>query len=1112
MQVLYYMDVFVDLDKGADERSFVAKFDLNADFLGRYSKKQKDLKVTYLALDSVLEKREIKQNLIKNNVTVINIPDSEIRNILDYYDSTVEMVISNDISKKLKEHLVDYFRNKLGNLNPDIVIYWEFCSEIFAEVFKDSVLLEGSHTGFWRLENNNPDVLFNVSTKDKKYDDAFFEAIKKVEIVPEDVIDIQNLKKYYQDNIIFETQINRKTLDPDSKFKYLIFYPGNFPSLRFKKYSGFSSNAAFLQFLLEQIPNDCAIVYSKHSLDRTENDHYIDNNERIINLDKVSSIDNDISIRVLPHVDAVINIYSNIFMPAMLLGKPIFSYGNSPNSKFSIVTVEHVYNYLSTNATLSSDYIDISNKIIKYVLTHKVNTRFLRNEKNSFLYLKQIIKNIENNEYIKYLPQLGTLRGYKARLSQQLLLQNNVHINYEQTKFEKLLGYLINDNIRNIGFDIFDTLLCRPLVKPTDLFNLIEEDIYKVTKLRSFNFSTTRIHAESLARQGKIEVTLDEIYNKLQESTGFTDDTISKIKNIECEMERQLLTPRETMLEYFTLAKIHHKNLFVASDMYLPEDLLKDILISNGYEINQIPVYISCEYNKVKYNGSLFKLILLKEGFDASKTLFIGDNLKSDVQRATDNGLLAEHYPKAIDEFRKTNLFKPDVLGFVYKENFSFYLGMIANKLFDNPFVPFDHKTSINNSSALLGYYIFGPLVLSLTHWLIQNTKNSNYEKILFSSRDSRVVFDVYNYINDTLYNHQLPKSVYFYISRTATLSAYNNKALKGTLLSLYNSKLNVKKFLDYVFDIDVSNDRIAKKLVQELKLNLSADSSKNKHEISQFIHKYYDFASCSNEVNKKNKYLIEYITSITENKKFAVFDLGARGTSRDILADLMGIDIPLFMFRERKHKCVNDINSYLVDTFNPFRRGLRVFLPSFYELLLSDALTSTCYGYEKSESAVKPIIFPSEITATSLLTLKSQVYMKEFCKDYVSLFKGKWEYINSQTRDAFVYPLSYLCSNTTDQLLLNQYVADDPLYEDKHFPVIYPPLKKSTTATKPVKKIIPNKEQSKTQPSPVPESVPKEANLKRNTFIYFKRKFYKSEITKIIWDKGREMYVKYLN
>ncbi|HFF1922858.1 TPA: hypothetical protein ACGBJY_004878, partial [Escherichia coli] len=76
MHVLYYMDVFIDLAQGADDRSFSAICDLNADFLGRYAKKEKDLKVTYLALDSILEKREIKQKLIKSNVEVINIPDA----------------------------------------------------------------------------------------------------------------------------------------------------------------------------------------------------------------------------------------------------------------------------------------------------------------------------------------------------------------------------------------------------------------------------------------------------------------------------------------------------------------------------------------------------------------------------------------------------------------------------------------------------------------------------------------------------------------------------------------------------------------------------------------------------------------------------------------------------------------------------------------------------------------------------------------------------------------------------------------------------------------------------------------------------------------------------
>ncbi|WP_407218384.1 hypothetical protein [Escherichia coli] len=120
--------------------------------------------------------------------------------------------------------------------------------------------------------------------------------------------------------------------------------------------------------------------------------------------------------------------------------------------------------------------------------------------------------------------------------------------------------------------------------------------------------------------------------------------------------------------------------------------------------------------------------------------------------------------------------------------------------------------------------------------------------KNTFSSRDSRVIFDVYNYIDEEIYNQQLPKGIYFYISRTATLSAYKNKALRGTLLSLYNSKLNVKNFLDYVFNIDVSNDKIAKKLVQELKLNLSSDSNESK---KKFLTSYINIMILLNVIMK---------------------------------------------------------------------------------------------------------------------------------------------------------------------------------------------------------------------------------------------------------------------
>ena len=103
-------------------------------------------------------------------------------------------------------------------------------------------------------------------------------------------------------------------------------------------------------------------------------------------------------------------------------------------------------------------------------------------------------------------------------------------------------------------------------------------------------------------------------------------------------------------------------------------------------------------------------------------------------------------------------------------------------------------------------------------------------------------------------------------------MPAYTNKALRGTLLSLYNSKLDVKKFLDYVFGIDVSNNEIAKKIARDLKLNLTSDSSKHKKEIAQFIHKYYDSTEYSNTLEQKNEHLIEYVTNIIGNDSFADF------------------------------------------------------------------------------------------------------------------------------------------------------------------------------------------------------------------------------------------------
>ena len=69
------------------------------------------------------------------------------------------------------------------------------------------------------------------------------------------------------------------------------------------------------------------------------------------------------------------------------------------------------------------------------------------------------------------------------------------------------------DSHEIISFDIFDTLLLRPYVKPTDLFLHLEKLLNKE------GFAQARIEAEQKARKkhsDKEDITIDEIYDEIE--------------------------------------------------------------------------------------------------------------------------------------------------------------------------------------------------------------------------------------------------------------------------------------------------------------------------------------------------------------------------------------------------------------------------------------------------------------------------------------------------------------------------------------------------------------------------------------------------------------------
>ena len=188
---------------------------------------------------------------------------------------------------------------------------------------------------------------------------------------------------------------------------------------------------------------------------------------------------------------------------------------------------------------------------------------------------------------------------------------------------QDLKNTIKNKKYKVVSFDIFDTLLLRPYVKPTDLFLHIE-------KLQNkYGFANERITAEQKARdknRDKEDVTIYEIYQEI-------DSKYSNMLDIEINLEKQVLTVHKQIKEIYDIAIQYAEKVIIVSDMYLTQDILQDILNEKGYN-NYHKLYVSSEIKLTKNTGNLFKYILNDLSIDAKDVLHIGDNYHSDYKMA----------------------------------------------------------------------------------------------------------------------------------------------------------------------------------------------------------------------------------------------------------------------------------------------------------------------------------------------------------------------------------------------------------------------------------------------------------------------------------------------
>lgn len=327
---------------------------------------------------------------------------------------------------------------------------------------------------------------------------------------------------------------------------------------------------------------------------------------------------------------------------------------------------------------------------------------------------------------------------------------------------------IIND-AKIVSFDIFDTLLSRPFIKPTDLFLYMEES------LGVNGFRDLRVKAERRARsrhKNQADVTLDQIYKELSPKYGY-------LKQEELRYERMLLFPKTDAKKIYEEAIKQGKIIIAISDMYLPQTFLEQVLKEKGYtEIYR--VFVSNEENCCKGDGRLFQKVLKALDIKPNEMVHIGDNFNADKKAAELLGIRTCHrLPEIQDMFNnpsmlKLKLFAEDnpcletsILTGIYARNYA--------------------KSILCSSYTQLGYYLGGPLAVGYCQYIHKVAKERGNDTILFVSRDGYALHKIYQ----KMYPNDIP-SYYIYASRKLILRnsiEYENESYFRNVCEIYSKE-----------------------------------------------------------------------------------------------------------------------------------------------------------------------------------------------------------------------------------------------------------------------------------------------------------------------------------
>lgn len=299
-----------------------------------------------------------------------------------------------------------------------------------------------------------------------------------------------------------------------------------------------------------------------------------------------------------------------------------------------------------------------------------------------------------------------------------------------------------------VSFDIFDTLLKRNVLRPEDVFDLVEDRYNHLHENKIHNFKRQRLDAYNKARKNRTVFDIDYIYSFLNN----VEIDCNEVKNIELSTELDISIGNRDIIDVLKSLKSMGKMILIISDMYLTSEIIVEMLVKAGITSDLYDgLYISCTCGCEKNKGALYRKVKEEKLLNKKKWIHVGDNWKSDVISAVLSGVAFYHIPTNINNLEYINPFKEKIRGVAQSISLA-----LANNLVGASTSDFER----------LGIETMGPFMLGFMIWLRKQIESHGIKKVFFLARDGKIMMDYFS----ALFPEEQIDLEYMYASRRSII------------------------------------------------------------------------------------------------------------------------------------------------------------------------------------------------------------------------------------------------------------------------------------------------------------------------------------------------------